>query len=168
MKTNHFEYQTEEGQNPYIGFMLFQHFRGEKLYSDIIVKPENKMTETETVECYPISADAKDEGRGEGWYPDNSIAYIRFLWKEFEPEKMGVYNYDFVENIINDAKAHKQTLIIRLIAHSTREVDDVPRLVEKTYSLPRTSSHGEGQGFTDRPAFYGIVFEGGYSTRTAL
>ena len=73
MKTNCFEYRVEEGQNPYTGFMSFQHFRGETLYSDIIVKPENKMTETETVECYPISADAMDNGRGEGWYADGRI-----------------------------------------------------------------------------------------------
>ncbi len=125
MKTNHFKYRVEEGRNPYTGFMSFQHFRGENLYSDIIVKPENRMTETETVECYPISADAKDEGRSEGWYPDNSVAYIRFLWKEFEPEQ-GVYNYDFVENIINDAKKHKQTLIIRLIAHNTQTINNLP------------------------------------------
>ena len=135
MKTNHFKYRVEEGQNPYTGFMSFQHFRGENLYSDIIVKPENRMTETETVECYPISADAKDEGRSEGWYPDNSVAYIRFLWKEFEPEQ-GVYNYDFVENIINDAKKHKQTLIIRLIAHSTRAVDDLPDWFKRLVPCP--------------------------------
>ncbi|MBR5459407.1 MAG: hypothetical protein IKV53_00945, partial [Clostridia bacterium] len=65
MKTNHFNYRVEEGQNPYIGFMSFQHFRGEKLYSDIVVKPENKLTETERVECYPVSSDAEENGRAE-------------------------------------------------------------------------------------------------------
>jgi len=135
MKTNYFKYKAEEGQNPYTGFMSFQHFRGENLYSDIVVKPENRMTETETVECYPISADARDEGRGEGWYPDSSVAYIRFLWKEFEPEQ-GVYNYDFVESIINDARSHKQTLIIRLIAHSTRAVDDLPEWLKALIPCP--------------------------------
>ncbi len=61
MKKAQFEYRAEEGQNPYIGFTSFQHYRGEKLYSDIVVKPENKMTETERVECYPISPEG---GRG--------------------------------------------------------------------------------------------------------
>ena len=37
---NHFKYKPEEGQNPYIGFTSFQHFNGEKLYSDSIVRPE--------------------------------------------------------------------------------------------------------------------------------
>ena len=39
-RTNLFRRKPEEGQNPYIGFVSFQHFRGEKLYSDIVVKPE--------------------------------------------------------------------------------------------------------------------------------
>ena len=59
-KNIHFNYQREAAQNPWSGFMSFQHFRGEKLYSDIVVRPENKMTETERVECYPVSADAEE------------------------------------------------------------------------------------------------------------
>ena len=47
MQTKSFGYAREAAQNPYCGFMSFQHFRGEKLYSDIVVKPENKMTETD-------------------------------------------------------------------------------------------------------------------------
>ena len=49
-----FNKQDEQGQNPYIGFVSYQHFRDEELYSDIIVRPENGMTETENYECYPI------------------------------------------------------------------------------------------------------------------
>ena len=55
-----FTYKPEEGQNPYIGFMSFQHFRGESMFSDIVVRPEANRTETERVECYPISPDAED------------------------------------------------------------------------------------------------------------
>jgi len=133
--TNTFEYRVEEGQNPYIGFMSFQHFRGEKLYSDIVVKPENKYTETERVECYPVSADAEENGRNEGWYPDNTVVYIRILWKEFEPQR-GVYNYGFIENILKEAKAHKQTLIFRFMAHSTRAEDDVPEWLKSLIECP--------------------------------
>ena len=52
--TNYFEYQREKAQNPYIGFTSFQHFRNEALYSDVIVRPENKMRETENLEPYPV------------------------------------------------------------------------------------------------------------------
>ena len=36
-KTNYFGYQKEEQQNPFIGFMSFQHFKDEALYSDMVV-----------------------------------------------------------------------------------------------------------------------------------
>ena len=130
-----FNYKLEEGQNPYIGFMSFQHFRGEKMYSDIVITKEANMTETERVECYPISADAEENGRSEGYYPDTSIAYIRVLWKEFEPVR-DRYNYGFIENIINEAKSHGQTLVFRLMAHSTRACDDVPEWLKELIPCP--------------------------------
>lgn len=134
-KTNCFEYRLEEGQNSYIGFMSFQHFRKGKLYSDIVVLPENQRTETERVECYPVSDDAKEDGRNEGWYPDSSVAYIRILWKEFEPER-GEYNYAFIEDILKKAKENKQTLVFRLMAHSTRAKDDVPNWLKELIPCP--------------------------------
>ena len=101
-----------------------------------MVAPEAKMTETERVECYPVSPDAEENGREEGYYPDTSIAYIRILWKEFEPER-GVFDYNFIENIINEAKTHGQTLIFRLMAHSTRASDDVPEWLKSLVHCPQ-------------------------------
>ena len=60
---NTFSYREEEGQNPYIGFVSYQHFRGEALYSDAVVRPENNMTETEAFECYPIPENVPQNGR---------------------------------------------------------------------------------------------------------
>lgn len=132
---NRFSYVREEGQNPYIGFMSFQHFRGEKMYSDIVVREEANRTETERVECYPPSPDAEENGRSQGYYPDTSVVYIRILWKEFEP-KRGEYNYSFIENILKEARAHSQTLIFRLMAHSTRACDDVPEWLKELIPCP--------------------------------
>ena len=129
-KVTLFNRTKEEAQNPFIGVMSFQHFRGEKLYSDCVVKPENNFTETEHFECYPIPEYVEENGREEGYYPDNSVCYFRFLWKDFEPER-GKYNYKFIEDIIEGAKAHNQTLIIRLMAHSTRARDDVPEWLDR-------------------------------------
>ncbi len=134
-KTNKFNYAREKKQNPYSGIMSFQHFRGEKMYSDIVVKPENKYCETERVECYPVSLDAEENGREQGYYPDTTVVYIRVLWKEFEP-KQNEYNYQFVEDIISAAREKKQTLIFRLMAHSTREEDDVPEWLKTLMPCP--------------------------------
>lgn len=127
--------------------MSFQHFRGEKMYSDIVVREEANRTETERVECYPTSPDAEENGRDEGYYPDTSVVYIRVLWKEFEP-KRGEYNYSFVENILNEARAHSQTLIFRLMAHSTRACDDVPDWLKELIPCPERP---DGKRVKDSP-----------------
>lgn len=147
-ETRYFRYQKEEAQNPYIGFCSFQHFRGEKIYSDRIVKPENNLCETEDVECYPVPEWVPQDGWSEGWYPeDTSIVYIRFLWKEFEPQR-GVYNYQFVQDILDKARAHGQTVAFRLIAHSTRELDDVPDWLKEMIPCP---ARPEGKRVKDSP-----------------
>ena len=145
--TNYFEYKREEGQNSNTGFMSFQHFKDEALYSDCVVLPENRMCETEHYECYPIPEYVLQNGKEEGYYPETSIAYIRFLWKEFEPER-GKYNYEFVQNIIDKAKAKGQTLILRLIAHSTRACDDVPEWLKDLVDCP---SRPDGMRVKDSP-----------------
>jgi len=153
-----FLYRREERQNPYTGFMSFQHFRGEKLYSDIIVRPEAKMTETERVECYPVSADAEENGRAEGYYPDTSIVYIRILWKEFEPER-GQYNYAFIEEILNQARSHGQSLIFRLMAHSTRACDDVPEWLKSLIPCPERPDGARVKDSPTDPLFMTLFLE---------
>lgn len=135
MKTVRYQYQREKTQNPYIGFTSFQHFRNDELYSDLVVKPENNMTETEHVECYPVPDYVKEKGREQGYYPDCSVVYIRVLWKEFEPNE-GEYNYEFIEDILRKAKENEQTVMFRLMQHSTRESDDVPDWLKKKINCP--------------------------------
>ena len=130
-----FSYKIEEGQNPYVGVMSFQHFRRGLMYSDIVVRPEANYCETERVECYPPAKDAEECLRDECYYPDNTICYIRILWRDFEPER-GKYNYAFVDEILDKAKAHGQTLIFRLMAHSTRAEDDVPEWLKELIECP--------------------------------
>ncbi len=128
-------YSKESGQNPYMGFNTFQHFKGEKLYSDIIVDPKNNMTETEHIECYPIPEYVEQNGREQGFHPDGNVAYIRILWKDFEPE-FEKYNFDFVDQILKDAESHGQTVMFRLMAHSTRKEDDVPDWLKEIIPCP--------------------------------
>lgn len=133
--TRTFGYRQEEGLNPYIGFTSFQHFQGDPLYSDSIVKPENNFTETEAFECYPIPENVPQNGLTEGFYPDSTIAYIRVLWKEIEPEN-GQYNYALLEDILAKAKAAGQKVMFRLLPHSTRASDDVPDWLKEIIPCP--------------------------------
>lgn len=96
--------------NPYMGFTSFQRFCGDPLYSDCVVNRTGNWIETESRECYPVPADAPQNGDREGFYPDCRIAYIRFLWKEFEPAR-GEYNYGFVKDILDKAEAKGQSVM---------------------------------------------------------
>ena len=134
--------------NPYIGFTSFQHFRDEKLYSDCITGRSGIAgSETENYECYPIPEGVEENGREQGYHPDTTVAYIRILWKEFEP-KQGQYNYAFVESIIEQAKQKGQTLMFRLMPHSTCERDDVPDWLKTMMDCP---ARPEGQRVKDSP-----------------
>ncbi len=135
MKKIKFKYDREKSQNPYIGFTSFQHFRNDELYSDLIVLPENNMTETEHVETYPVPDYVEEKGRAQGYYPDCSVVYIRILWKEFEPTQGG-YRYAFIEDILKKAEQNGQTVMFRLMPHSTRESDDVPDWVKTLVKCP--------------------------------
>ncbi len=130
-----FQYKREKKQNPYIGFTSFQHFRNDELYSDLIVRPENNMTETEHVECYPIPDYVEEKGRAQGYYPDCSVVYIRVLWKEFEPVQ-GQFNYSLIDGILEKARENDQTVMFRLLPHSTRESDDVPDWLKEIIECP--------------------------------
>lgn len=147
MQTNKFGYKPENGQNPYIGFMSYQHFSGEALYSDSIVHPKNNYTETEPFECYPVPAGVEEKGREQGFYPDSSIVYIRAIWKEFEPEQ-GVYNYKFIEDILNKAREHGQLLLFRFMPHCTRACEDVPDWLKALIPCP---ARPDGERVKDSP-----------------
>ena len=134
-RSRYFKRTEELIQNPYIGFTSFQHFRNDRLYSDIVVDPARKGIETENVECYPIPDYVEQNGWEQGFYPDSTIAYIRILWKEFEP-KRGEYHYEVIEEILNRARACGQTVMFRLMPHSTRACDDVPDWLKEMIPCP--------------------------------
>ena len=158
-KTNTFKYAPEIRQNPYTGFMSFQHFRGDPIYSDCIVKPENNMCETENYEPYPVPAGVEEKGYDEGYYPEDvPIAYIRFLWKEFEPER-GKYNYKFIQDILDKAIERDQVVIFRFMAHSTRWQDDVPEWLKSIVECPERPTGKRVKDSPTDPKFIELFLE---------
>ena len=134
--------------NPYMGFSTFQHYRGDPLYSDIVVDPANHGLETEERECYPVPSYIEQQGDRQGFYPDCSVAYIRILWKEFEPRRRE-YRYEVIEEVLRRAKAAGQTVLFRLLPHSTRESDDVPDWLKERIDCPARPA---GMRVKDSPA----------------
>ena len=135
IETNTFQYRTEPVANPYIGFTSYQKFRGDPLFPDVVVRPENNKTETEASECYPVKEYADQTGDGQGFYPDTQVAYIRILWKDFEPQRKA-YNYALISEILDKARAQGQTVMMRVMPHSTRESDDVPDWLKALIPCP--------------------------------
>ncbi len=134
-------------RNPYIGFTSYQRFRGDPLYTDVVVRPENNKTETEATECYPVNVAFVQSADENGFYPDTEVAYIRILWKAFEPCR-GQYNYDLVADILKKAGAKGQTVMLRLMPHSTRACDDVPDWLKDLIPCPERP---EGKRVKDSP-----------------
>ena len=134
-------------RNPYIGFTSYQRFRNEPLYTDVVVRPENNKTETEATECYPVNKSFEQTADEAGFYPDTEVAYIRILWKAFEPFR-GQYNDALVEDILKKAKEKGQTVMLRLMPHSTRACDDVPEWLKEIIPCP---ARPEGKRVKDSP-----------------
>lgn len=135
MKTTRFTYRKEHKQNPYIGFTSFNHFRNDPLYSDIVVGGERPGLETEAVESYPVPQGVPQNGREQGYHPDTTVAYIRINWKNFEPEE-GKFDYAFIQGILDEAKKNGQTVMFRLMPHTTTEDEDVPAWLRNYIECP--------------------------------
>ncbi len=116
-------------QNPYIGFTTFNHYRGQALF------PETGTKDGWIKERYPIYDWIADYGKSEGYYPDCEIVYIRIVWCDFEPEE-GEFNFALTDDIFRQAKEHGQSVMLRLMPHTTRENEDVPAWLRAKIPCP--------------------------------
>lgn len=133
--------------NPFIGFVSFNHFRGDPLFSETGTKDGWKK------ERYPLHDFVEENGNLTGWHPDTELAYIRFLWKDFEPEE-GCYCYELVDDILRKARAHQQHVILRLVPHTTKSFEDVPDWLRKKIPCPERPEEGRVKESPTDPLFY--------------
>ena len=62
---------------------------------------------------------------GEELYPKTTIAYLRFNWCYFEPEK-NIYNWYIIDNALKLAVERGQTLALRVVPYGNRPQNDIP------------------------------------------
>lgn len=122
-----FERTDELLSNPFIGFVEFNHFGNGKLFSDEASGPEK--------ESYPIAASVPQIDRAQNYHPDSTVVYIRILWKNFEKAK-DVYDYAFIESILAEVKRHGQSLMLRLMPHTTKRNEDIPEYLKEEIEYP--------------------------------
>ena len=100
--------------NPGIGFTTFQRFNGDSLNRGL------KWTEG-----YPIEYQKPTGSLTNRDYPMTSMAYFRVYWKFIEPEQ-DTYRWDLLDNALATARAHGQTLMLRIAPYGTGTDNDVP------------------------------------------
>ena len=89
--------------NPGMGVQTFQRFAGETLNEG------TKWSEEGPTSMSPASATAPD-------FPPSSISYCRWFWSALEPAK-GKVRWDIIDAALAGARAHGQTLAIRLMPY---------------------------------------------------
>ena len=93
--------------NPGMGITTFQRFNGQEL------NPPTKWSEVGPVTKLPQPATQPD-------FPDTSISYCRWYWNALEPEP-GQFHWEIVDLALDEARAHGQTLAIRLMPYSNQD-----------------------------------------------
>lgn len=93
--------------NPNMGITTFNRFNGQA------VNPALEWSEVGPVEKLPQAATKPD-------FPDTKIAYLRWYWNALEPER-GKYRWDILDLALEEARAHGQTLAIRLMPYSNKD-----------------------------------------------
>src|SRR5215467_3896140 len=94
-------------QNPAMGITTFQRFNGQE------TNPSLHWSEVGPVAKLPQAA-SKPE------FPDTTIAYLRWYWTALEPEP-GKFHWEIVDLALQEARAHGQTLAIRLMPYSNED-----------------------------------------------
>jgi hypothetical protein len=100
--------------NPHKGTTTFQRLAGEDLYPDL------KWDDSKAPMSFEKLTGNLKEIKN---YPPSRIAYIRWVWKDLEPEK-GKIRFDVVENALAAAAQRGQTLQLRFQPFSGADTPD--------------------------------------------
>ena len=92
-------------------------------------------------EHYPVYDFVPQKGREQGFYPDTEIVYIRMLWRDLEMEE-GVFDFSKTDEIFRKAAEKKQSVMFRLMPHTTRQNEDVPDWLRNMIECPERPDAG--------------------------
>jgi hypothetical protein len=93
--------------NPGMGITTFQRFNGQE------PNPPLKWSEVGPVTKLPQAPTKPD-------FPDTAISYCRWYWNVLEPEP-GKFHWQMLDLALEEARAHGQTLAIRLMPYSNQD-----------------------------------------------
>ncbi len=128
-------------QNPGMGITTFNRFNGQA------TNPPLEWSELGPVSKLPQAASQPD-------FPDTTIAYLRWYWNVLEPEP-GKFRWDIIDLALQEARAHGQTLAIRLMPYSNK--DPLPEWYQ-TSGARRSNKSSDKDGNIWQPDFSDPVF----------
>lgn len=116
--------------NPGIGFCTFQMFNGDnhRANQDVLASAD--------LERYQNNPDDLDNIH----HPATTLAYFRILWKVIEPRR-GEYQWDYIDDLLKLARAHGQTLILRIAPYKRQANLDVPSWYREMVGNGRAFQH---------------------------
>ena len=127
--------------NPGMGITTFQRFNGQA------TNPPLEWSEVGPVTKLPQAATKPD-------FPDTTIAYLRWYWNALEPEP-GKFRWDIIDLALKEARAHLQTLAIRLMPYSNK--DPLPEWYQKSRAR-RANTPTDKDGAIWQPDFSDPLF----------
>jgi Domain of unknown function (DUF4832)/Beta-galactosidase len=122
--------------NPGMGITTFQRFNGQE------PNPPLEWSEAGPVKILPQAATKPD-------FPEASVSYCRWYWSVLEPQP-GTFNWGIVDLAIKEARAHGQTLAIRLMPYSNK--DPLPEWYRKS-GAKRANQDSDKDGKIWQPDF---------------
>ena len=127
--------------NPGMGITTFQRFNGQA------TNPPLEWSEVGPVTKLPQAATKPD-------FSDTTIAYLRWYWNVLEPEP-GKFRWDIIDLALKEARAHGQTLAIRLMPYSNK--DPLPEWYQKSRAR-RANTPTDKDGAIWQPDFSDPLF----------
>ena len=123
-------------ENPGMGITTFQRFNGQA------TNPPLEWSEVGPVTRLPQAPAQPD-------FPGTTIAYLRWYWNVLEPEP-GKFRWEIIDLALEEARAHGQTLAIRLMPYSNK--DPLPGWYQSS-GARRANKPGDKDGAIWQPDF---------------